>query len=72
LIRTTTGRDLTPLGQQALRTAEQLDRALHELRTRGRRCSTRRCRAPLDAGPPGQGPGRGHPCANVLIVPDGE
>lgn len=33
LIRTTTGWDLTPLGQQALRTAEQLDHALHELRT---------------------------------------
>lgn len=31
LIRTTTGWDLTPLGQQALRTAEQLDQAMHEL-----------------------------------------
>ena len=32
LIRTTTGWDLTPLGQHALRTAEQLDQALHDLR----------------------------------------
>lgn len=32
LIRTTTGWDLTPLGQQALRTAEQLDLAMHDLR----------------------------------------
>ncbi|MTD54355.1 LysR family transcriptional regulator [Amycolatopsis pithecellobii] len=33
LVRTTTGWDLTPLGRRALRTAEQLDQALHELRT---------------------------------------
>ncbi|OLS99480.1 LysR family transcriptional regulator [Pseudonocardia sp. CNS-004] len=33
LIRTTTGWDLTLLGQQALRTAERLDQALRELRT---------------------------------------
>lgn len=33
LVRTTTGWDLTPLGQQALRTAEQLDLAMHELRS---------------------------------------
>ncbi|WP_329064153.1 LysR family transcriptional regulator [Amycolatopsis sp. NBC_01480] len=31
LIRTTTGWDLTPLGQQALRTAERVDQAMHEL-----------------------------------------
>ncbi|WP_033294682.1 LysR family transcriptional regulator [Amycolatopsis jejuensis] len=33
LMRSTSGWDLTPLGRQALRTAERLDEALHELRS---------------------------------------